>query len=347
MISVERDVKYRWLFHGLVMVLAFIPPLIFINSIGVALGQSTRVFLLAIVAIPFYLINIVWLVPSYLKQQQYRKYTLGLITIVAVHYLSLRLFSPMGTHLVVITSPTAAPVEIPIKAFPPVMSFFLLTLVLGTTFDMLLDWERRGRVIERTQKEKLAAELSFLKTQINPHFLFNTLNSIYALAATNTEVTQRAVLLLSDLMRYILYESDVDKIMLSKEVQFLQNYIDLQKLRYSPSSGKDVKFEQCGDIATFQIEPLLLITFVENAFKHSHSYQRKSKIHVGVEAQGHHELRFRVSNTIGDYAEQIEQESGIGLENVKRRLALLYPGRHQLSIDKTQSCFDVVLTLTR
>ncbi|MEM6844073.1 MAG: histidine kinase [Bacteroidota bacterium] len=238
-------------------------------------------------------------------------------------------------------------IEIPMKAIPPVISFFFMTLTLGTTFEMLMDWERRGKIIEKTEKEKLSAELSFLKTQINPHFFFNTLNSIYALAATDTQSTQQAILILSNLMRYILYESNVSKIALSKEVQFLKNYIDLQQLRYTKSSSKKVEFEYHGNLNEFNIEPLLLVTFVENAFKHSHSYDRETLIRVVLEACQDEELVFKVSNTVGDFSEQMEKESGIGLENVKRRLDLLYPDKHQLAIDRINGYYNVVLTLSK
>ncbi|WKN43188.1 sensor histidine kinase [Tunicatimonas pelagia] len=339
--------KYRWLFHGLVMVVTFIPPIILINSIGVAFMQSTRMFLFGIVTIPFYLVNIVWLIPIFLKRRKYWQYVLCIVTIIVIYHSFIQLLSPVGARSLIITSQANESIEIPMNTFAPVISFFLMTLTLGTTFEMLLDWERQGKVIEKTEKEKLSAELSFLKSQINPHFFFNTLNSIYALAATDTEMTQRAILLLSNLMRYILYESNVDRITLSKEIQFLRDYIDLQKLRYVKTNGKEVKFEHRGSTNAFKIEPLLLVTFVENAFKHSHSYETKSVIDVTLETKDQSELIFRVSNTVGDFSEQLEKDAGIGLENVKRRLELLYPGRHQLAIDKINGYFNVVLTLSK
>ncbi len=206
---------------------------------------------------------------------------------------------------------------VPPTLFPPVFPF-LLFILMGTTFEMMLDWDRRGKLIEKAEREKLTAELSFLKSQINPHFFFNTLNSIYALAKSDSQKTQQAILLLSSLMRYVLYESNVERIRIQKEVQFLTDFIALHRLRYSRSNRQKVHFRYKCERTEFDIEPLLLVPFVENAFKHSHSYVNESEICITVMVEHQRKLTFIVSNTIGEYANALEKKSGLGLENIKK-----------------------------
>lgn len=236
------------------------------------------------------------------------------------------------------------PISLPGFPIPPMIPFTLMMLI-GTTLEMLLAYENRGKLIEKTQTEKVKAELSFLKSQINPHFFFNTLNSIYALAAIDSYNTQRAILLLSNLMRYLLYESNVDKVSLTKEIQFIHDFIGLQKLRGSMKHERNVDFSYEGNIEKYEIEPLLLVPFVENAFKHSHSYDKRTSIVISISVKKSKIMIFKCSNCIGEQKEQIEENSGIGLENVKRRLALIYPNAYNLSVVKSSNTFDVILTI--
>ncbi len=338
------------MFHCLILLGILVPPIIFINSLDIGLERSARMITISAGLEPFYIVNILYLVPTFLKKRKYLRYLLGLFAIILLYYITFRVMNPMGNPLVTFMVDGTRAIEMPQNAFPPFppfLPFFFLVLSVGTGFELLMDWEKRGKLIEKAEKEKLSAELSFLKTQINPHFFFNTLNSIYALAATDSYNTQRAVLLLSNLMRYVLYESNVDRIALSKEIQFLNDFIDLQKLRFSKENGRVVQMEQVGDISEFKIEPLLLVPFVENAFKHSHSYSKKGLINVHIEAEKDKKLIFSISNSIGEHTDQLEKNSGIGLENAKRRLELLYPDRHRLNIGKSDCLFQVELELIK
>lgn len=234
--------------------------------------------------------------------------------------------------------------KIPSFLIPPIMPF-LFFMFMGTCFEIFWEWEERGKLIKKAEREKLAAELSFLKSQINPHFFFNTLNSIYALAKTDPNKTQQAVLLLSSLMRYVLYESNVERISLAKEVEFLHHFIDLHKLRHVRANNKSIRFKHNCNGTQFEIEPLLLVPFVENAFKHSHSYYMKSEICISIQVDSGQKLVFMVSNSIGEFGNEIEKNSGLGLENIKKRLELLYPDKHELLIKKSQHTFFIILTL--
>lgn len=206
--------------------------------------------------------------------------------------------------------------------------------------------ERQGQ-IEKLQKEmekeKLNSELALLKNQISPHFFFNTLNNIYSLISVNAEDSQKAVLKLSKLMRYLLYESDHGNTLLSNEIEFMKNYIDLMKLRMSDKVELKVAFPS--EFEDISLPPLLFIPFIENAFKHGISYREKSFIDIGLQTD-EKKIIFRCLNSIaGKKGKDKGDHSGIGLDNVTKRLNLLFPGRHELKIDKTGNVFKVLLTL--
>ncbi len=221
-------------------------------------------------------------------------------------------------------------------------SIFLVFFSLG-----LRVLERQGE-IEKSQKEmekeKLNSELAFLKNQISPHFFFNTLNNIYSLAGINPSDSQKAILKLSKLMRYLLYESEKGGSTLADEIDFMNNYIDLMKLRMSDKISLEVSFPDSGTNITFP--PLLFIPFIENAFKHGISYREKSFIKISMNVS-EKEIIFNCSNSISNGIEGNEKvHSGIGLENVSKRLNLLFPGRHDLKINRSGKTFEVMLNIT-
>jgi two-component system, LytTR family, sensor kinase len=220
----------------------------------------------------------------------------------------------------------------------------LFTFAVGLSIEITAEWMKQEQSRKKTENEKLQAELSFLKSQINPHFLFNVLNNIYALASDKSDQTPHAILKLSNMMRYILYQSDIDRVSLSKEVQYLENYIALQMMRLS--TGKvQVDFQVDGNISTHEIQPMLLIAFVENAFKHGVSYVQDSAIRIRLIAQNQ-QIFFEVKNLkVAEKDFLLEEETGIGLKNVKRRLDLLYPQKHILQIDDSPDLYQVQLTL--
>jgi sensor histidine kinase YesM len=187
-------------------------------------------------------------------------------------------------------------------------------------------------------------ELKALRSQINPHFFFNTLNSIYSMALEKDDRLPNTVLQLSDLMRYFLYESKGELVPLQKEIDILQDYISLQKLRSGNMLETTAGIQ--GNTDGLHIAPLLLITFVENAFKHgAKGNTGKTFVHLKLKIEGRH-LNFRLENNLGE-AEELtaDRHKGVGLENVKRRLQLLYPGNYQLHTGKEENSFVVQLHL--
>jgi two-component system, LytTR family, sensor kinase len=233
---------------------------------------------------------------------------------------------------------------------PPKWQFLynnLITLLLVSATGLGLRFAKKIQETERlrkeAEKEKLNTELVLLKSQIHPHFFFNTLNNIYALTEAGSADASKAILKLSRLMRYVIYESETETTMLSKEIDFLKNYIDLMRLRLTGKVTLDVRFPD--DYTDTEIQPLLFITFIENAFKHGISYNSPSFISIVLNVSSDN-IEFLCRNSIIDIPDEIREErTGLGLENVKKRLDMLYPGKHQLTIVNENSVFEVNLKL--
>lgn len=184
---------------------------------------------------------------------------------------------------------------------------------------------------QQLTEEKMAAELNFLKAQIHPHFLFNTLNNLYGLTLIKSEKTSDVVLKLSDLLDYMIYKSNDEFVLLSKELTILDGYIELEKMRYN--DRLDFKYDIIGEVGTHKIAPLILLPFIENCFKHGASNDRSNPIiHIAIKVS-EKLLHFEAINSISEENSIIEaQEEGIGLHNVRRRLELIYPEQHELEI---------------
>ena len=231
--------------------------------------------------------------------------------------------------------------------FKEIIFFFTIYITVSTLLKLSKSWfwvsELEKELLEK-EKQKTEVELKALKAQINPHFFFNTLNSIYSMALDKDERLPGTVLQLSDLMRYFLYESKDNFVPLEKELAVADNYIALQKIR----SGEQLSIEisKQGDVNGQKIAPLLLITFLENAFKHGakgSSGNTFIKLTINVEKN---KLNFTVENNKGLIDEvNTGDHNGLGLENVKRQLELLYPGKHLLNIKDQPDRFVVALQL--
>lgn len=228
------------------------------------------------------------------------------------------------------------------RYFPGSFVVFLLIIFIGICIKVFEQWLEAEQRNEKIKTEKLQTELSFLKTQVNPHFFFNTLNNIYSLAIVNSEKTAPAVMKLSSIMRYILAESQMDKVPLEKEVEFIKNFIDLQLVRLTDKV--QVEFKVDGNINQQQIAPLLFIPFIENAFKYGVSTKETSDINIQLTAH-ENKVLFNVKNKIVLSNNLLNDTTGIGINNVKRRLALCYPNKHVLQVIATENLFTVNLEI--
>lgn len=224
---------------------------------------------------------------------------------------------------------------------------YTFTSVFMLFFSMGLRILERQSRIEKLQKEmereKLNSELAFLKNQVSPHFFFNTLNNIYALIDINKNDSQKAILKLSKLMRYMLYESERKDTKLSQEIEFMYNYIDLMKLRMTKKIDLSVSFPS--KFEDFNFPPLIFIPFIENAFKYGVSNRKKSFIRIAMTLEGNSILLHCSNSIVQDPDNQEVKQVGIGLENVTKRLNLLFPGKHELKIGPSGDVFEVILKI--
>lgn len=223
-----------------------------------------------------------------------------------------------------------------------------VTLFIAIFIGMLrfaADWfelEARKKAIEN---ERLMAELNFLKAQINPHFLFNTLNNLYYLAYSKSDNTTVVIDKLSKMMRYMIYDSNHPTVLLSKEIEYMENYISLEQLRLN--NEVPIKFEVKGEVNDIRIAPLIFITFLENAFKHGVNNKTSSAwVNVGIHLQGK-QCIYTVENSKQPLpADSKEGKSGIGLQNVQRRLELSYPDKYSLQVEDKADSYFIKLNIT-
>jgi two-component system, LytTR family, sensor kinase len=220
--------------------------------------------------------------------------------------------------------------------------FFLV--IAGVAMKLISDYFRMQKRLIEIAKEKAETELNFLKSQINPHFLFNSLNSVYFLIDKDNVEARRALLKFSDMLRYQLYEIKGEKIAIEKEIGYLKDYIGLQQLR---NDNCLVQFNVEEGMNSFFIEPLLLIPFVENSFKHLSHFANGKKNEIQIDlSKKNDEMKFKIrNNTEGKQVHEFSNDGGIGLNNVKRRLELLYPQKHELNISEAEGWFDVQLKI--
>ena len=232
--------------------------------------------------------------------------------------------------------------------YPPfvlryLIHFIIAFLMVGFNIAIKLFFKsfRDEEMLKELEHQRLQSELQYLKYQINPHFFMNTLNNIHALVDIDTGKAKSTIVELSKLMRYVLYEASNKTILLSREVQFLKNYIALMSLRYT--NKVSIKMDFPAEVPEVQIPPLLFVSFVENAFKHGVSYRSESFIHVLMQLDEGNRLSFRCSNSNNGSAD--EQHHGIGLENIRKRLRLLFGNDYTLSITEEEHKFDVLLII--
>jgi two-component system, LytTR family, sensor histidine kinase AlgZ len=231
-------------------------------------------------------------------------------------------------------------------------SFFIVQIVAVTLFIVIfvgmlrfaVDWFELEAKRKEVENEKLTAELNFLKAQINPHFLFNTLNNLYYLAYTKSDNTTEVIAKLSQMMRYMIYDSNHSKVQLSKEIEYMQNYISLERLRLN--NQIPIIFELKGNTENVMIAPLIFITFLENAFKHGVSNNNPNAwVNISIELVDG-QCIYQVENSKLEDKTEAHEKSGIGLQNVQRRLELSYPGKYQLMMEDKLDRYIVKLNLT-
>jgi len=228
------------------------------------------------------------------------------------------------------------------QVFNPSIDYCVIKLVQVLALGYYINYRKQQKQISELKRIQAETDLQYLRAQLQPHFFFNTLNNIYSLALQRSDLTAPLVAKLSDMMRYVLYESQQPKVSLVKETAFLNNYIDVQSVRYNKKI--DIRFDTQGITDMGMIEPLLLLPFIENAFKHgTEEEEGEGFIEIIISLAGD-ELTLSVSNS-KSAGKPETASTGIGMTNTKKRLELLYPGKHTLTVTQTESSYTVLLSI--
>lgn len=283
--------------------------------------------------------NLLYLIPNYLNKKRFLNYAFLLIALTFI-------VTPL--KLIVFYFRFSTFPQLQQELLTNLNGYFLLNffVVSGSTiYQIISDWLSQLREKQELETQTMQSELRFLKSQINPHFLFNTLNNLYALTLKKSDKAPEIVIKLSEMMRYMLYECNEKRVPLSKEVNYLRNYLDLERLRQSDKIR--IQFAVDGMVGDQMIAPLLFIPFLENSFKHGLNTQIREgfvEIKMKVDQQ---RVEFHIENSKGDAIPRPNSRpsGGIGLVNVRRRLNILYPDRYSLLISDNPNTYAVDLTI--
>jgi two-component system LytT family sensor kinase len=307
-----------------------------LSSVAIRYGYS------GLINISIFYINYMLLIPMLIKEQKkYGLYIGAILLLIVVMSAIKTVIASLNPEVILVTWEAGKRDYIPIGTFGAVSIFTCgFFVVASSLLKFAVDWFRNERVQRNLESEKKEMELQFLKSQLNPHFLFNSLNNIYSLAYQKSDKTADAILKLSEIMRYMIYESNDSWVSLSKEIEYVQSYIELQKLRFR--DGAAVELSLNGEIDNQQIVPLILISFVENAFKHGVANDPKDPIKINIIAN-QKILHFSVTNKKNKHNK--DEVGGVGLNNVERRLQLLYPERYKLNIVNSATHYTSELML--
>jgi two-component system LytT family sensor kinase len=308
------------------ILLYLLPPLI--TQSEIKLPENFGDVMNWILIIIFFYINYLWLVPNYLSKSRFLIYFMTIFLMLSACYFASVTYTSHRYKMESLERKSNDPQQGMSHHRPPRFRgyfsavFCLTILAISTSIRVTEGWYSNEKQKKEMENQKLGAELSLLKSQINPHFFFNTLNSIYSLAIVKSDRTPEAVLKLSELMRYIIYDTEHKLVPLSKEVEYIANYIELQRLRL-PDEVKVKLMTDLGE-ADAVIEPLLLLPFVENAFKHGVDVEKGGSILIDIKLTGN-VLKLHVVNPLVDDINSIlDKHRGIGVNNTLKRLKLLY-----------------------
>ena len=302
-------------------------PLLFKHDADVIAILIKTLFVSAAI---FY-INVLWLLPKYLFHNKLLQYlTLAILASVSIIFIVCEIDNWLfGIPLI----------DSVFEWILPVLGMLFVSTTLGY---LDADKKARKREIDLTH-QNIEFEMKFLKSQINPHFLFNALNNIYALSVIKSDMTPEMILKLSDMLRFTLYDSESQKVKLGREIDYIINFIEFQKLKMD--SEPNIKLDTSNCNKELLIEPMLMIPFIENSFKHGNiDNTKKGWLQVEIKTLGPI-LIFKVKNSLPAIAINKDVVGGIGVENVRKRLDILYPERYELNIETTENAFSIFMKI--
>lgn len=326
--------------HVLVWVLLLVIPYVSTDQVFSSLDPATdmkyllQCLSLSGVLLTTFYFNYYFLIPKYLLPKKYWFYFSFLLVAIAITFLlsgATFFFSDFNPGKLSKTNPIIEKI-IPVIIINAI-SLWLLSIVSTILFAV---YNR----LKETEKERLSAQIASLKSQINPHFLFNTLNNIYATAIDTSPKAADMIDKLSEMMRYTMKDTRQDVVLLEDEINYISNFIELQKLRLDRSVK--LEYHSPGNIPALQIAPMLLVPFVENAFKHGVNSEQKSYIRIEMK-MNKAEFKLTVINSKVKVQQEIGERSGLGIENTRHRLNLIYPSKHLLVINDTEKEFSISL----
>jgi len=346
MISKFSNINLKPFIHVIIWLIFILIPFLFSNQNDKIINphlierQSRILFFILL----FY-INYLFFTPKFLFEHKKWKFLIFSILLLVIFsiswiYLADFLFSPLHKNI-----PKDFPTKPNPRTFMIINHIFTSVLVfsLASIIKISEKWYIDSQKQKEIEKELLASKLGFLKHQISPHFFLNTLNNIYSLTEINVEDARKAIHKLSKMMRYLLYDSDKGETDINQEIEFINSYIELMKLRFS--EDVEIIFQKNNLSGNVKLPPLLFISFIENAFKHGVSYENKSFIKIFIE-QSNDNIWFKCINSKHIFKNQsVEQASGVGLENIKTRLDLIYKNNYMLDIYDQADVYSVELKI--
>jgi two-component system, LytTR family, sensor kinase len=288
-----------------------------------------------------YYFNVYFTIPVFLYRKRYTAFAfLFLAGIVVASLLRVPLATYLSAHYF---APGKPPPGFSALFFNSLINIFIWTICLVAA-KLIIDRIRFQKYIEVIEKEKMKNELDFLKAQFNPHFLFNSINSIYGNINKSNSTARDMLLTFSEMLRYQLYECNTGTIRIEKEIGYIRNYITLQQIR--KPENLSIHLEVSEEVRGITIAPLIFIAFIENSFKYVSNYEDKlNEVRISL-ARSNNQLFFKTFNTKeNSNGRKPMDHGGIGIANVKRRLELLYPGKHALAIENNEHSFEVTLNL--
>lgn len=365
--------RVQFLLPALVWLLLFVSPILFNNfDYGINWEHIFKIWRENLVILTIFIINRFFLMPHLFFKNKQKLYFISISSIIALTGIALYFIYtktstppiedfPIGGGRPPIGGRPGGPVGAPGPRTPPMAgtlaphnsnnplqiipefanSIILSILFIGFDSGLMFfsKWMKSKQDQLKVEKESVENKMAFLQNQVSPHFFMNTLNNIHALVDINQDEAKAAIIKLSQMMDYMLYESQSSDIALQQEVDFIHSYVDLMKLRYTDNI--DIQVNISNPLPRIKIPPLLTISFIENAFKYGISYENPSFVHIDIEAN-ETQFNFRIKNSINVIPEK-KKNSGIGISNTKNRLDLLFGNKYQLNISNKDAIFEVQL----
>ena len=332
------------IFNGVLWSLAFV-ILLFVFSKGkspITVDYIYTVTFLVVLAVPVS-INFYILIPKFLKREKYSIY-------IAYFVINLIVFALLSSWLLqpILDSLFPSYFFISYLSKPNIFLVFIIFLIATTLLKLAEDWfyfNTNDNKILKLKNQQIETQLSALRAQINPHFLFNSLNVVYALALEKKEGVTNAIVQLSDILRYVIYDSDTERVSLKDEIKLLQNYIAFQNHRVETPNATTFEIDITDE--QFKIYPMLLLPLLENSYKHG-IIAGQTKVPITIKLYQHkNQFKFTITNANLNTKNTLkDQHSGVGLENLRNNLNLVYPNLHKFVIKNTKDSFKVTLTIT-